>query len=63
LAGYLGVHLANDLRSQGHGNIEIRADVMPSLNGRRARRPIDPAADLAAQPCSLLPAAWILALG
>jgi hypothetical protein len=56
-------HLANDLRKQGYGNIEIRADVMASLNGRPAQRLIDPAADLAAQPRSLLPAAWILPLG
>ena len=28
-------HLAKDLRRQGYGNIEIRADVMASLNGGR----------------------------
>jgi hypothetical protein len=55
-------HLANDLRSQGYENIEIRANVMASLNGRPAQRLIDPATDLATQPRSLLPAAWILPL-
>ncbi len=51
--------LADRLRRQGHAQIEIYGDAKISLNGRRPAFLIDPQVDLAAQPRSLLPAAWI----
>lgn len=55
-------HVAADLRQQGYEQIEIRALVQVSLNGREAQLMIDPSVDLVAQPWSLLPASWILPL-
>ncbi len=40
-------HLADDARRQGHADVEVRADVWVSLNGRPNRRFVDPDADLA----------------
>ena len=40
-------HLAAAARRAGHANVEVRADVYVSLNGRPSRRFIDPDADLA----------------
>lgn len=40
-------HLAAEARRAGHGDVEVRADVYVSLNGRPSRRFIDPGADLA----------------
>jgi hypothetical protein len=39
--------------------VEVRADVVASLNGRRSARLVDPDRDLAKVADSLLPAAWI----
>ena len=44
----------------GLGPVQVRADAWASLNGRRARRLIDPDVDLAAVDDGLAPAAWIL---
>lgn len=51
--------LAGELRAQGRGRLEIHAIAWASLNGRRWRLLIDPAADLAAWGPSLRPAPWI----
>jgi hypothetical protein len=40
-------HLADVARRAGHRDVEVRADVYVSLNGRPSRRYIDPEADLA----------------
>ena len=54
--------LAEQMQKEGHGQVEVRARVMASLNGRRPRLLIDPTIDLAAQRPSLWPAPWILPL-
>lgn len=55
-------HLADELRKQGYEQIEIRAEVWASLNGRKLQLLVDPTVNLAAQPSSLLPAKWIIPL-
>ena len=40
-------HLAAEARRAGHRDVEVRADVYVSLNGRPSRRFVDPDADLA----------------
>lgn len=54
----LAIHIAEDLRARGHGNVQVFADVYASLNGRAAQRLIDPSVDLA----GALPSNWIMAL-
>ena len=54
--------LAADFRRQGYDRIEIRAQVMASLNGRPDQLLIDPNVDLAAQPRTLMSTSWILPL-
>lgn len=56
-------HLADELRGQGRERVEVRAQVMASLNGRPPQWLIDPTVDLAAQPRNLEPASWIVPLG
>jgi hypothetical protein len=58
----LAQHIARSLREQGHVQIEVRAWVGVSLNGRHPQVLVDPAVDLAAQPRSLLAANWIVPL-
>lgn len=55
-------YLANKLRMEGYDRIEIRAEVITSLNGRRPQFLIDPKVNLAAQPRTLMPAGWIMTL-
>jgi hypothetical protein len=55
-------YLAELKRREGYGNVEVRARVMASLNGRKPELLIDPTADLAKEQLSLLPARWILPL-
>lgn len=55
-------YLAGELRKEGYEQIEIRARVIASLNGRQPQPLIDSSVDLAAQPRTLLPAAWIVPL-
>jgi vitamin K-dependent gamma-carboxylase len=55
-------HLASDLRRRGYANVEVRALVTASMNRRRRQLLIDPRADLAAQPRTLGPSAWIVPL-
>lgn len=54
LAGFI----AQQLREQGRGGVEIRAEAFASLNGRPGQRLIDPQVDLTKPP----PAAWIMPL-
>ena len=53
-------HLADDLRAQGHEDIQIRAVAGVSLNGRPPQLMIDPEVDLVKEPRSIWPARWIL---
>ena len=56
-------HLTAQARQEGHGQIEVRAQVWASLNGRTMQHLIDPDTNLAAQPRTLLAAApWIVPL-
>lgn len=55
-------YLARQKQREGYENIEVRARVMASLNGRKPQLLIDPTADLAKERLSLLPARWILPL-
>lgn len=55
-------HLAEEKRREGYQNVEVRARVTASLNGRRPQLMIDPNADLAKEPLSLRRAHWILPL-
>ena len=58
----LAHHVAERARQQGHPAVEVRVRALTSLNGRPAQDQIDPTVDLAQQPRSLLPAAWIVPL-
>lgn len=58
----LAHHLADQLRRRGFGQIEIRAEVRVSLNGREPQLLIDPTVDLARQQRTLGHADWILPL-
>lgn len=54
--------LAEEKRREGFDNVEVRARVMISLNGRQPQLMIDPTVDLAKEEMSLLPARWIIPL-
>ena len=41
--------LADSFRAEGYEQIEVRANVMASLNGRESQHLIDPTVDLAAR--------------
>ena len=55
-------YLAEEKRREGYDNVEVRARVMVSLNGRRPQLLIDPNVDLAKEQVGLLPARWIVPL-
>jgi hypothetical protein len=55
-------HLAEEKRREGYDNVEVRARVMVSLNGRQPQLLVDPNVDLAKEEVSLLPASWIMPL-
>ena len=55
-------YLAEEKRREGYENVEVRARVMVSLNGREPQLLIDPNVDLAKEEVSLLPARWIVPL-
>ena len=55
-------YIAGHLPSRGREGIEIRAEVVASLNGREPQLLIDPAVNLAAQPRNLRAASWIMPL-
>lgn len=53
-------HLRREFAARGIPAVEVRADVEVAMNGRRRRRLIDPRVDLAREPFSWRPYAWIL---
>lgn len=55
-------YLAEENRREGFENVEVRARVMVSLNGREPQLLIDPNVDLAKEQVTLLPARWIVPL-
>jgi vitamin K-dependent gamma-carboxylase len=55
-------YLAEEKRREGFDNVEVRARVMVSLNGRQPQLMIDPDVDLTKEQASLLPAGWIVPL-
>jgi len=55
-------HLAEEKRREGHDDVEVRARVMVSLNGREPQLLIDPSVDLANEQVRLLPTPWIIPL-
>ncbi len=55
-------HLARRWQEDGYDRVEIRAEVVASLNGRPPAPLVDPTVDLAAQPRSLGAASWIMPL-
>ena len=55
-------YLAEEKKREGFDNVEVRARVMVSLNGRQPQLLIDPNVDLAKEEVSLLPARWIVPL-
>jgi hypothetical protein len=57
-----GHYLAEEKRREGYDNVEVRARVMVSLNGRQPQLLIDPNVDLAKEEVGLLPARWIVPL-
>jgi vitamin K-dependent gamma-carboxylase len=57
-----GHYLAEEKRREGYEDVEVRARVMVSLNGRQPQLLIDPNVDLAKEQVSLLPARWIVPL-
>ncbi len=59
---HFGHFLAEEKRREGYDNVEVRARVMVSLNGRPPQLLIDPNVDLAKEEVSLLPARWIVPL-
>lgn len=54
--------LAQEARRNGHEHVEVRVWTLVGLNGRKRQLLIDHTVNLAAQPRSLLPAAWIVPL-
>lgn len=57
----LAHQIADDFRTRGHV-VEVRVDAFASLNGRPARRLIDPAVDLAREDDDFFPKSWIVPL-
>ena len=56
-------HLADTMAAEGHGAVEVRANVVASLNSRPAQRLIDPDVDLAQVEWSFVaPSPWIVPL-
>jgi hypothetical protein len=55
-------YLAEEKRREGYEDVEVRARVMVSLNGRERQLLIDPNVDLAKEQVSLLPVRWIVPL-
>lgn len=55
-------YLADEMRRTGRGDVEIRAQVSASLNGRQKQLLIDPSVNLAGQKRNLWPSGWIVPL-
>ncbi|WP_437567501.1 HTTM domain-containing protein [Sorangium sp. So ce542] len=56
----LSRHIREDFERRGRGPVEVRADALVSLNGRRIARLIDPDVDLASVRDGIGPASYIL---
>ncbi len=56
----LARHIEQDFRRRGFADVEVRAEALVSLNGRKPRPMIDPQVDLTRVEFGLAPAAWIL---
>jgi hypothetical protein len=54
--------IAEELRQQGHEGVQVRANVMAMLNGRRPQLLVDPTVDLVATPRTLRHNTWIMPL-
>lgn len=52
-------HLGQRWREAGFADVEVRAEVLTSLNGRKAQLLVDPTVNLAQTPWSFGPASWI----
>jgi vitamin K-dependent gamma-carboxylase-like protein len=55
-------YLEEEKRREGYDDVEVRARVMVSLNGRAPQLLVDPNLDLTTEEASLLPASWIVPL-
>ena len=55
-------YLEEEKRREGYGDVEVRARVLVSLNGRAPQLLVDPNLDLTREQASLLPANWIVPL-
>lgn len=55
-------YLAEEKRREGYKDVEVKARVMVSLNGREPQLLIDPNVDLTKERVSLLPTRWIVPL-
>lgn len=55
-------HLAEEKKREGYDDVEVRARVMVSLNGREPQLLIDPNVDLSKEEVTLLPTPWIVPL-
>ncbi|HJQ32589.1 MAG TPA: HTTM domain-containing protein [Pyrinomonadaceae bacterium] len=55
-------HLAEEKRREGYPDVEVRATVSASMNGRRPQLLIDPEVNLAKVRRSMWPASWIVPL-
>ena len=55
-------YLAEEKRREGYEDVEVRARIMVSLNGREPQLMIDPNVDLTKEQVSLLPQRWIVPL-
>ena len=55
-------YLGEQKRREGYDDVEVRARVLVSLNGRQPQLLVDPNVDLTKEQASLLPARWIMPL-
>ena len=56
----LAHHIAEEYRAKGHEEVEVRADVWASWNGRKPHRLIDGEVDLVKHQDSIMTPSWIL---
>jgi vitamin K-dependent gamma-carboxylase len=56
----LAHHIERDFAARGRGPVEVRAESMVTLNGRRSVPIIDPRVDLTAVRDGVRPASWVL---
>ncbi|MEL6613954.1 MAG: HTTM domain-containing protein, partial [Bacteroidota bacterium] len=53
-------HVEQRFRAAGYANVEVRAEVYMSLNGRQSQPLVDPEVDLTRQPRAFGPKPWVL---